>query len=600
MGSRAVIESKTSLRTDNNLENLSKGVYAMKRLFSIKTVWALALVLALTIFTGAAFAEPWKFGVMADTQWKTSDDGKNPNNVAVGVITHLNQEFIKHGVKFVIQTGDLTENGNNLEMDTTATFRQALYNAGIGFYPLRGNHETSAAVATEFKRVFAQTQTGVNNQTPADALVTTTYYGPPPVNTNTTFTVGSNLSSPTAIDPNYGGLTYSFDFENARFVLLDGFTIPNIACNLIETQQPWISSTLSTRPAGTHAFVFSHKGLITENHKDILFGPNCNGSSTGSNPSVKPAEQNAFMSSLFNSGVHYLINGHDHMHNRAVVTSPDGLSGVQNITTSSNSYKFYIPLDPSNDETYNLPTFGFLRESPIAQELFTVGYYIFTVDGPRVTVDHYASPNGCGGDCDQNNDVIPYTFTKRETFGYSLNGQEFLVAQGESYTGVQDSFEGTTVRILGGVNGSTATVYDGRATTKAVDTGWTPKTAGTKKKDDDTASNILSLWGMADLGSDQTDVYTLSMSYDDHKLLPIQLGKGLLGLATKDENGDWVNAVDMNFDGTKKFILGPWKPGYGLGTYGIDLKKHTAWAVINYNGDFAVAGFRHFDGKGWQ
>jgi hypothetical protein len=70
---------------------------------------------------------------------------------------------------------------------------------------------------------------------------------------------------------------------------------------------------------------------------------------------------------------------------------------------------------------------------------------------------------------------------------------------------------------------------------------------------------------MADVDSEQTDEYTLSMSYD-RRLLPIQLKKGLLSLATKDKNGEWVNAVDMNVgDGTKKFILGPWKPGYGLG-----------------------------------
>ena len=584
----------------------------MKRRSYWKTLLALIVAFTVVMAVAPASAEPWKFGVMADTQWKDSPDGKNPNNVAVGVITHLNQEFINHGVKFVIQTGDLTENGNNLEMDTTATFRQALYNAGIGFYPLRGNHETSAAVATEFKRVFPQTQTGVNNQTPADALITTTYYGPPPANTNTTFTVGSNFSSPTGIDSNYAGLTYSFDYDNARFVLLDGFTIPNIACNLIETQQPWISSTLATRPADTHAFVFSHKGLITENHKDILFTEpgKCNGSSTNSTPAVKPDEQNAFMSSLFDNGVRYYMNGHDHMHNRAIVTSPDGLSEVQNITTSSNSYKFYIPIDPSSDELFNFPAFGSLRETPIAQELFTVGYYIVTVDGPRVTVDHYSSPNGCGGDCDQTNDVIPYTFSKRETFGYSLNGREFLVEQGASYTDVQDGFEGTTARILDGINGSTTTVYDGRATTKAVNTGWTSRSEADDmdcsshhkwpwffrkwhkaKHSEMPASDILTLWGMADLGSDQTDTYVLSMSYDHHRLLPFQFGKGLLGLAARDENGDWVNAVDMNFGGTKKFVLGPWKPGYGLGTYGIDLKTHTAWAVINYNADFAVAFF---------
>ena len=88
---------------------------------------------------------------------------------------------------------------------------------------------------------------------------------------------------------------------------------------------------------------------------------------------------------------------------------------MQNIIGSSNSYKFYIPLNPTNDTNYNLnpannPSYCQpittvrpiceLRETPIAQELFSVGYYIFTVDGPRVTVDFYASPNGCNGDCD--------------------------------------------------------------------------------------------------------------------------------------------------------------------------------------------------------
>jgi hypothetical protein len=552
----------------------------MRRLFFFKTVTALALAFTMLMGVSLTWAEPWKFGVMSDTQWKANLDGENPGTVAVGIINQLNTQFIMHDVEFVVQVGDLVDvetDGLNgapsvRTMPVRAAAAQALYEAGIGFYPLRGNHEASATAATEFQTLYPQT-IGMGDHV----------------------FEATNFNSPTGIHPNYDGLTYSFDYGNARFVLLDTFSIPNIACNLIESQQPWISSTLATRPAGTHVFVFSHKGLMTENHKDILFtypgdssgaGAKCNGSSTSSTPAVKPDEQNVFMSSLFDNGVRYYFNGHDHMHNRAIVTSPDGSSQVQNITTSSNSYKFYIPIDPSADEQYNLPAFGFLRETPIAQELFTVGYYIVTVDGPRVTVDHYASDNGCGGDCDLTATPV-LSFSKRETFGYSLNGNEFVVPQGEPYAAVQDSFNGTNAKILNGTNDSVATVYDGRATTKAVNTGWTPKTSR------DTVSNILTLWGMADLGSDQTDTYTLSMSYE--KLLPIQFGKGLLGIATKDENGDWVNAVDMNFGGTKKFILGSWKPEYGLGTYGIDLKKKTAWAVINYNGDFAVAGFRHFD-----
>ncbi len=61
--------------------------------------------------------------------------------------------------------------------------------------------------------------------------------------------------------------------------------------------------------------------------------------------------------------------------------------------------------------------------------------------------------------------------------------------------------------ILSGTNGSTGTDYNGRALTKAVNTGWTPAEAGL-------ASDILTLWGMADLGSEQTDTYVLSMSFD--------------------------------------------------------------------------------------
>jgi hypothetical protein len=544
----------------------------MKKLSYFKIVCA--LLLAMFIGATSVMAEPWKFGVMSDTQWKANADGQNPETVAVGIINQINTQFINHGVKFVIQVGDLVDketdspNGfpSNRTMDTRAAAAQALYDAGIGFYPLRGNHESSSTASVEFQALYPQT------------IGSGSYvYG------------ASNFSSPFNT---LNGLSYSFDYNNARFVLLDQFTRTDgtnylgSSNNNIIDQQTWISSTLASKAADSHAFVFGHKGLITENHTDILFG---------ANPGSNPDAQNAFIGSLYANNVHYYMGGHDHMHNRAIITSPSGTSTVQDITTSSNSYKFYIPQNPTNDSTYNNPT----RETEIAQELFTIGYYIVTVDGPRVTVDFYSSPNGCSGDCDLVT-TPTLSFSKRETFGYSLNGKEFLVAQGATYTVVEDNYRGTIARIFDGVNSSTSMDYANRAFTKAVDTGWTPQDLGTRKRDDDPASDILTLWGMADLGSGQTDVYTLSMSYDNHKLLPIQLGQGLLGLATRDENGDWVNAVEKNIGGTKKFVLGPWKPGYGLGTYGLDLRTHTAWAVINYNADFAVAGFRHFDKNGWQ
>jgi len=86
------------------------------------------------------------------------------------------------------------------------------------------------------------------------------------------------------------------------------------------------------------------------------------------------------------------------------------------------------------------------------------------------------------------------------------------------------------------------------------------------------------------LGSPLTDVYTLSLSYDKTK-------GGSILLAIPDGSGNWINAADQVFGGAKKFIQGPWKSGYTLGTYGIDTATNTVWAVINFNGYFAaVAG----------
>jgi hypothetical protein len=555
----------------------------MKKLSCFNTVFVLTVVLALAMFTGVASAhdESWSFGVMPDTQWTVPDDGRNPNSVPVDIINQVNQEFISKDVKFVVQVGDLTDDGTNLALDTRATYTQALYNAGIGFFPLRGNHESSQTAAVEFKRIFPQTQAGQNNNTPVDAFVTTADDANthPIAKVGAIFTIGSDFSSPSA---NLSGLSYSFDYSNARFVLLDQFTradgTGSTNSNIID-QQSWISSTLAAKPANGHAFVFSHKNLIGENHTDVLFG---------SDPSQNASAQNTFISSLASNGVRYYISGHDHVHQRSIITSPDGSAKIQEIISGSDSSKFYIPAIPSNDSKYDNPT----RETSIAQERNTIGYYIYTVDDQCVTVDYYSArayPTLTLGE------YLIFTtptlnFIKQETFGYCLNGKEFLVAQGQSYTNIQDSFSDTTARILSGINGSTATDGSGRPMTNAVDTGWSLKTH-------DTASDVLTLWGMANsVGREQTDVYTLSMNYDPKRVNYEQLKKGPFGLATRDDNGKWVNAVDMNFSGTKSFVSGAWNPSYKLGTYGVDPSTHTAWAVINYNGDFAVAGFEnHWD-----
>jgi hypothetical protein len=278
---------------------------------------------------------------------------------------------------------------------------------------------------------------------------------------------------------------------------------------------------------------------------------------------------------------------------------PDGTSNVHEIISGSASSKFYIPLGNAelpgtvnNDVQYDNPT----RETSISQERDIISYYIYTIDGPFVTVDYYSAKAypALNGEEYLISATPTLNFINRETFGYCLNGKEFLVAQGQSYTSIQDSYKNTTAKILSGINGSMATDGSGRRFTNAVNTGWSDKTKNS-------ASDIFTLSGMANnLGSDETDVYTLSMTYKAKGASSADLKKGNFGLATMDTDGNWINAVDKNSSGKKKFVLGAWDPSYKLGTYGFDQSKNTAWAVINYNSDFAVDTFKNYQGKEYR
>jgi hypothetical protein len=105
----------------------------------------------------------------------------------------------------------------------------------------------------------------------------------------------------------------------------------------------------------------------------------------------------------------------------------------------------------------------------------------------------------------------------------SLNGKQFLIPQGSSYTVVADSFGTTIAKIIGGTNKSTTTDLtpvgystDGtqvsvpRPLNRAVNTGWVANPNANKLK-----SDILSLWGMSEFGANgQTDIYVFSMSFN--------------------------------------------------------------------------------------
>lgn len=515
----------------------------------------------------ALSGDSWCFGVMSDTQWDRRSGGKM--TCATGIIDVLNQQFIDHGCKFVIQVGDLCDDERVWgirTMPTRARHAQALYDAGIGFFPCRGNHESSAAAADQFPELFPQTR-GHDNLFGVE-----------------------NIQA--AYNEQLHGLSYAFDYKNVRCVMIDQFTRKDGSnfnsvheddhSNNAVDQIPWVEDMLSSAPRGFHTFVYSHKNLIGQRHKDNLFGSDVTSNTTA---------RDRFITSLYRHGTGYYMGGHDHMHHRSLVATSDGAYKIPQIITSSNSYKFYTP--ESGDDG---------GETPLQQELYTIGYYIVTVDGPRVTVDFYSANH----DQDYGALCLDYcpslsNFYLRERFGYSLNGDRFEIKQGADYTGVISSHAGTTAKILDGTNSTAKTDSIGRDLVKCVNTGWAQPA-----QKDHAAGMIFSLWGMTDNLSlwrssniplpaeDEslaTDTYVLSISYDHKNIEGSTFKESELVVSARDENGRWVNAVDLNTgDREKTFINGPYNSGYGLGTYGRDPGSRTAWAVVNHEGDFVVKG----------
>lgn len=94
---------------------------------------------------------------------------------------------------------------------------------------------------------------------------------------------------------------------------------------------------------------------------------------------------------------------------------------------------------------------------------------------------------------------------------------------------------------------------------------------------------------MADVGAGHTDTYALSMSVNARNGRDRRGGGDDCGILVTRFHGTWVNAVAANDGGTRRFVAGPYKAAYGLGTYGVDRTTNTAWAVVDHAGQFAVA-----------
>jgi len=218
------------------------------------------MILFLAAVSLAGCAEPrWKFIV-------TGDSRGGDNGVNTTILGELATEIIKSQVDFVLISGDLVTGYVDQEvlesqLNTWRDTMQAVYDAGIGVYAVRGNHDV----------------------------------GEPPGVAAWNNVLGYLPDNGPAGEKN---LTYSVTHKNALIISLDQYI------KLRRMNQAWLEAQLAanTQP---HIFIFGHEPAFKARHEHCL--------------DDHVAERDAFWVSIEKAGGRTYFCGHDHLYNHGRV-----------------------------------------------------------------------------------------------------------------------------------------------------------------------------------------------------------------------------------------------------------------------------------------
>jgi hypothetical protein len=229
------------------------------------------LVLALPVTPiQAQAAPPPQNGAIV--RFVVAGDSRGDNNgINATILSEIVQATIKEGAKFILMPGDEVSGSSTAStfQSQLTTFRntmQPLYDAGIGVYPVRGNHDASS------KTVW-------------DAVFSGAYAMP-----------GNGPSGERNV-------TYSFTYGDILVIGLDEYI------NGGRVNQAWLNAQLATNTR-SHVFVFGHLPAFSVYHPDTL--------------ASHAAERNTFWSSLAAASVRIYFAGHDHLFNHARLDDGDG------------------------------------------------------------------------------------------------------------------------------------------------------------------------------------------------------------------------------------------------------------------------------------
>lgn len=250
------------------------------------------MIFLLIVSSSASFAEqPWRFIVLCDS--RGSDNGINER-----ILGELVIEIKRQGVDFVLFPGDLVSGYSSTgpsqfeaQLNQWVDLMKPVYDAGIGVYVGRGNHEL------------------------ADLWYTSSGYNADP---NDNYArrwlnvFGSDLYPAQKLPGNGPAgeeyMTYSVTHKNVFVVCLDQYAgIRHEFAHKVN--QAWLDAQLAanTKP---HIFVAGHELAFRALPRECL--------------DKYPADRDAFWTSLKNAGARTYLCGHDHFYDHARVDDGDG------------------------------------------------------------------------------------------------------------------------------------------------------------------------------------------------------------------------------------------------------------------------------------
>ncbi len=305
----------------------------------------------LLLLPGISKAELLRFVVTGDT--RGSDNGVNTT-----ILGEIAQAALDENVDFIVVAGDLVNGYTDpvtleSQLTTWRTTMQDVYDAGIGIFPSRGNHDAGSKEAWD--NVFAGIYALPGN-------------GP----------IGEE------------NITYSFTHLNVFLVVLDQYGEHPRRVN-----QTWFDEQLSsnTQP---HVFVFGHEPAFAVYHQDCL--------------DDYPDDRNTFWKGIkVGCGLIY-FTAHDHMYNHARIDDGDG-------NTDNDLHQFVVgtggapPYSWSGSYDGNN---GFWTPQFVHYEA-EYGYALVEVDNFDVTITwkHRISP----GMYETGGDVFTYTYHDSDNDG---------------------------------------------------------------------------------------------------------------------------------------------------------------------------------------